>query len=180
MQVFFTSDLHIGHKNIFKYRDIFNSAEEHHEYMISKIESMTKRQMVVILGDFLFDCDEYNEYLKRILNAKCKIKLLLGNHDSKKLYNSGLDIQLPFYSYKNMWVSHAPVHPDELRNRVGNIHGHLHKEFIMKDAINLKYGLFPENTRIKDDRYFNVNIDVNNYEFVPLDTIKQHFNLKGN
>jgi len=175
-QVLFTSDLHIGHKNIHKYRNEFKTAEEHHEFMVSKIESLTKRQILIVIGDFLFDCDKYDYYLERILKARCHVKVIMGNHDSKKLYTSGLDIQLPIYSYKNMWLSHAPIHPDELRNRLGNIHGHLHKEHIMKDGIQTLYnGLMHETVRVKDDRYFNVNIDVNDYDFVSLDTIKEYF-----
>lgn len=62
-------------------------------------------------------------------------------------------IQLPLFSYKNTWISHCPIHPQELRNRDGNIHGHLH------------------NSIVPDLRYFNVNLDVNGYDFVPLTKI---------
>ena len=159
MASYFSSDLHIGHKTIHKYRDIFASAEEHHEYMISKIEKLGKRDVFTIIGDFIFDSPDYDKYMKRINNCKCRIKLVMGNHDSLKLYKEPkIEVQLPLFSYKNKWVSHCPIHPNEMRNRLGNIHGHLHKEVLNSDA------------------YFNVNIDVHNYEFVELDTIKAYFN----
>lgn len=173
----FTSDLHIGHKNIIKYRPEFKTPEEHDNFMIDKILSLSKRTVLTVIGDFLFDSEYYDEYIKILSEKKCRIKLIMGNHDSLKLYNSNIfEVQLPIFSYKNIWISHAPIHPDELRGRLGNIHGHLHKEVIMKDIIVSKYGgLAHENTRVTDERYFNVNIDVNNYEFVPVEKIKEYF-----
>jgi len=130
--------------------------------MISKIEELGKRDVLIVLGDFLFDCDKYDEYIERISKVKCRVKLVMGNHDSKKLYKEDcIEMQLPLYSYKNMWVGHCPIHPQEMRGRLGMIHGHLHLE------------------RLDDPRYFNVNIDVNDYEFVKLDTIREHFKFKA-
>lgn len=136
--------------------------------MINKILELTQRDLLIIIGDFLFDCDKFDEYTERLLEARCRIKLIMGNHDSKKLYNiPKFEIQLPLYSYKNMWISHAPIHPQELRNRLGNIHGHLHLEHVQR--------YIPQGHTFKiekDNRYFNVNIDTNDYKFVPVETIK--------
>ena len=82
----------------------------------------------------------------------------MGNHDSKKLYKEDcIEMQLPFYSYKSMWLSHCPIHPKEMRGRRANLHGHMHLE------------------RLDDTNYFNVNLDVNGYKFVSLEYIKKHF-----
>ena len=55
---------------------------------------------------------------------KCRIKLVMGNHDDHRLYKESIfEMQLPFFSYKSYWISHCPIHPQELRNRKGNIHG---------------------------------------------------------
>lgn len=161
MSVFFTSDLHLGHRNIHEYRkDKFNSQVEHDEYILNLIDSLNKRDTLMVLGDFIFDSERYDYYVERLSKAKCRIKVVMGNHDSLKMYKeSCLEVQLPLYSYKKMWVSHAPIHPKELRSRLGNVHGHIHNT---GDSLN-------------DTRYFNVNIDVNNYEFVVLDTIKEYF-----
>jgi calcineurin-like phosphoesterase family protein len=169
MSVYFTSDLHLGHKAIHIYRaDKFSSQEEHDEYILSLIDSLDKRDVLIVLGDFIFDSPNYDYYIKRIKKAKCRIKVIMGNHDSLKLYKEDcLEMQLPLFSYKNMWLSHAPIHNTELRNRLGNIHGHLHKD--STDGI----------YRVPDNRYFNVNIDVNNYQLVSLDEIKEYYkNLK--
>ena len=159
---YFTSDLHIGHKAICKYRPEFESTREHDLYWIEKIESLGKRDILFILGDFIFESEHYEEYIERLKNVKCRIKLILGNHDNPKLYrdtiDSKIEIQLPFYSYKNFWLSHCPIHPQEMRRRYGNIHGHLHRSVLEGD-----------NT----DLYFDVSPEKHNYEFVPFETIKE-------
>lgn len=158
--VLFTSDLHLGHRNIFKYRNIFTSMKQHDDYMIDRILELGKRDVLFILGDFMFDGPHFDDYVERLSKKKCRIKLIMGNHDSLLLYknlNLHLEVQLPFFSYKNHWLSHSPIHPYEMRNRIGNIHGHMHLE------------------RLEDSKYFNVNIDVNNYTFVDFDYIKEEF-----
>jgi calcineurin-like phosphoesterase family protein len=157
--VLFTSDLHIGHKNICKYRPVFSTAEEHDEYMFRKIEELDKRVLLIVLGDFVFDSPKYSEHIQRLRNVACRIRFVMGNHDSLKLLKEDfLEHREALASYKHMWLSHCPIHPSELRDKKGNIHGHLHSQII------------------DDPRYFNVNIENHNYEFVPLDTIKEAFN----
>ena len=157
MQVMFTSDLHLGHRSICKYRSKFTTAEEHDEYILDLMSKLNKRTILFILGDFLFDGPHFEVYLHRIAKFPCTIKLVMGNHDSMQLYTQtiapNISIQLPLFTYKNTWISHCPIHPQELRNRDGNIHGHLH------------------NSIVPDLRYFNVNLDVNGYDFVPLNKI---------
>lgn len=157
--VYFTSDTHLGHKVITKYRPQFETRKEHDEAIFDLVSKLTKRDDLMILGDFIFDCPEFDDYLKLFSKMSCKIKLVMGNHDSLKLYKQdiakNIEIQLPLFSYKNMWVSHCPIHEGELRNRDLNIHGHLH------------------GAEINSDRYFNVNLDNNNFKLVSLDEIKE-------
>lgn len=159
--VYFSSDFHLGHNSILKYRTKFSSIEEHDNHIFEKVNKLNKRDDLYILGDFIFDSPKIEDYLKIFSKMPVKIKLVMGNHDSVSLYNqniaSNILIQLPLFSYKNYWVSHCPIHPDELRNRYGNIHGHLH---------------FAE---LNDNRYFDVGLDKNNYDVVSLDTIKEYF-----
>ena len=172
--VYFTSDLHIGHNNIHKYRDEkFSTAEEHHQYMIDKILSLPKRAVLKILGDFLFESKDLDKHIESLNKAQCRIQLIMGNHDTLKLYKGilpNVEILNPLTSYKNMWLSHCPIHPDEMRGRIGCVHGHLHKEHIL---YNMGGEYDPD--FVKDSQYCNVNIDVNNYNFVTLDEIKEYF-----
>ena len=156
MRILMTSDLHLSHRAICKYRDVFATSAEHDEYVLSEIEKLTKRDILFILGDFLFDSANYDAYMDRLNKTKCRIKLVMGNHDSIKLYKEPrFEMQLPLFTFKNMWVSHCPIHPGELRGRILNIHGHLHKEVI------------------PDKRYFNVNLDANDYKFVEIEAIRE-------
>ncbi len=179
MSTYFTSDLHLGHRNIHKYRDRFETAKDNDEYILNLMSKLTKRDVLYVLGDFLFDGDHFDEYVDRIAAMPCRIKLVFGNHDSLKMlrhYPRNVEFQLPLFVYKSFWLSHCPIHPDEMRDRLGNVHGHLHEEVVTKpvykwDSIEMCY----EPTNRTDTRYFNVNIDVNDYTFVPLEDIKQYF-----
>lgn len=132
--------------------------EDHDEYMFSLLETRDKRNLVFILGDFLFDGDHYNTYIERLSKLSCRLRLIMGNHDSLKLLQESIfEHRSPLTNYKNMWLSHCPIHPQEMRNRIGNVHGHLHGD------------------SIPDSGYFNVNIENNDYQLVPLDTIKDYF-----
>lgn len=165
MQTYFSSDFHLGHKAITKYRSQFSSMEEHDEHILAMLESYPKRTLMYILGDFLFDGPNLEYYLARLSQLPYKIKLVMGNHDSKLLYTkcpSNIEIQLPFFSYKNMWVSHCPIHPQELRGRILSVHGHLHGDVVH----NWKGDI--------DERYFNVNLDNNNFKPVPIETINSY------
>lgn len=165
MQSLLTSDLHLGHKAIIKYRPQFKTMKDHDDFLIDQILKLDKRTVLTILGDFLFDGEHYDEYIQRLSKKKCRIKLVMGNHDSLKLMKEPIfEIQLPLYSYKNIWVSHCPIHPDELRGRLGNIHGHLHNEVVVDRLLS------------PDNRYFNVNVDVNSFKFVEFEKIKEMFN----
>lgn len=162
MAVKFTSDLHLLHRTILKYRTQFATVLEHDQFMLDKIAQLTKRDTLFVIGDFIFEDPNFAFYINQIRKMPCHIKLLLGNHDSLRCHNSlsdNIELMLPIVNYKALWLSHCPIHPSQFRERKGNIHGHLHEE------------------RIDDPRYLNVNIDVNNYEFVPLEQIQEHFKL---
>ena len=157
MKVLFTSDLHLGHKSIHKYRTYFSNADHHDTYVLLQLSKLDKRTILYVLGDFLFDGPHLEEYLSIISKMPCTIKVIPGNHDSKSLYTQtiakNIITELPLFTYKGVWLSHCPIHPQEMRNRIGNIHGHLHNE------------------SIPDKKYFNVNLDVNDFKFVPLENI---------
>lgn len=165
--VYFSSDFHLGHKAILKYRPQFSTIEDHDNAIFSQLEKLTKRDQLFILGDFLFDCPNFENYLVRLSKLQAKFKLIMGNHDSLKLYSQtiaqNLTLHLPLVNYKNFWLSHCPIHEQELRGRLGNIHGHLHGSHVedQSGAINCNY--------------FNVNLDNNNFKLVELDTIKNYF-----
>ena len=145
--IYFISDLHLGHKSIVTHRTGFSSIEEHDQLFFDQFAKLNKRDIVFILGDFIFDSDKYQYYIDVFNKFSCRIKLLMGNHDSLRLYKeTRFEMQLPLFSYKNIWLSHAPIHSSELRNRLGNIHGHTHYHCVDDSRY---MNVCPENTRNK-------------------------------
>lgn len=155
------SDLHLGHNNICKYRTGFNSAEEHHEILFENLtKELRKRDTIWFLGDVAFD----KVWLERIRGIYCLRKILIaGNHDLERgivmrdLVDTYSDVK-SLVSYKNFWFSHCPIHPQEIRGRLGNIHGHLH------------------NFTVEDPRYVNVCVEHTDFKPIDFELIKEKFN----
>lgn len=150
------SDLHLGHRNIFKYRTAFSSAEEHHEIIYDNLASnIDKKDTLILAGDVAFTA----EWLAKIGEINCKKKvLILGNHDSERLHISQLvgvyDEIHSMLSHKGAWITHAPIHDSELRGKL-NIHGHTHSAIV------------------PDNRYINVCVEHTNWKPVELSTLVQ-------
>lgn len=70
--VYFLSDLHLGHKNICKFRTGFNSVEEHNALIKENYHKrVTKRDTVYFLGDVAFDEDHL--LMQEALSLKLQI-----------------------------------------------------------------------------------------------------------
>ena len=157
-----TSDLHLGHSSIHKFRP-FETAEEHHEIVFDNLaSSIGKRDSLILLGDIAFD--EY--WLKRLDEIKCAKKtLILGNHDTErlpmKLVCNHYDAVHSLYGKRNNWFSHVPIHPNEFRGRNINVHGHLHNRFV---TIDMCCGEDVRGKGISDERYFNACIEHTDYK----------------
>lgn len=145
----FIADLHLGHKNIYKYRPIFESTKHNDLFFIEVLQKYsTKRDIMYFCGDILFN----KEYFNVIRELPGKKFLVLGNHDTE--FNSTRELTTVFdevYSmlkYHEFWLTHAPLHADELRMK-RNIHGHVHT------------------ASIDDVNYLNVSVDSSFMKFVP-------------
>ena len=151
--IFFIGDLHFGHRNIYKFRPELDleTEEEHREFIISKWNSIIrKRDTVWVLGDACF-AQEFTPDLDRLNGLK---NLVAGNHDFNPVeLRHHFNRVEGLTKYKGFWLSHAPIHPEELRNKV-NIHGHVHS------------------ATLNDPRYINVSCENINYEPVSLETLR--------
>jgi calcineurin-like phosphoesterase family protein len=106
-----------------------------------------------VLGDMCIKNEEYNmEYLIDRLNGK--INVISGNHCYLPYYNhSKIEMQNGLVSKYGFWLSHCPIHPNEMRKKTHNIHGHIHIEVI------------------DDPRYICVSCEQVNYTPVLLDEL---------
>lgn len=88
MEIFFSSDWHLGHKNIIGYCNRpFADVREMDNAIIDRLnERVGERDLLYFLGDMAFVSSECTLflYLKRI---RCKnIAVILGNHDDKHMF----------------------------------------------------------------------------------------------
>lgn len=127
------SDLHLGHQNILKYSGNLRggtNSDEHDEWLIDQINSVVKKgDLLYILGDVALTEDA----LKKVSRIKGMKQLVRGNHDiyATQRYLEYFQQVHGLISFKGtFWLSHAPVHPQELRGRY-NIHGHVHQNSIL-------------------------------------------------
>lgn len=162
--VYFCGDLHWGHRNITKYRKEFSSEAQHRAFTKQKIlNKVTKRDKLFLLGDIAFSVDA----LQDLEDIPCTKILVLGNHDVmesgrpsiRQLCDVFDDIG-SLIKYKDLWLSHCPIHPDELRGK-GNVHGHTHYH------------------KMDDPRYLCMSLEHTHWEPQDLCWIKRRFAEQG-
>ena len=130
MNTLFMSDPHLGHENICNFRTQFNSSKEHDECLRDNYHSIVRpKDTVWFNGDVAFT-PEALEDLKSWNGVK---HLVLGNHDNAEFKSRGVSLKMlqevfgenihGFLRKYSWWLSHCPIHPDELRGRM-NVHGH--------------------------------------------------------
>ena len=144
-KVLVISDMHFGHRGIIKFRKNFflknniASIEEHDQLICENILScLNKRDILWILGDCFFSEDTYR-YARAMAKACMQLNLVIGNHDTdkpermealKKGICEGVFWKVgTLFKAGPFWLSHAPIHPEELRGRK-NVHGHVHYQTI--------------------------------------------------
>lgn len=141
-QTFFISDLHLGHAKVLEFSpNRFGSCiEEHDEWIVdSWNKTVGKKDTIWVLGDLAMSKDSLH-HLERLKGFK---KLVLGNHDVASISN-----YIKYFSqirsmvnFKDAWLTHCPIHPNEFRKKRINVHGHVH------------------NNSVDDPRYVNVCVE---------------------
>lgn len=136
--IWFTSDLHLGHKNIIKYCNRpFGTVEQMDSILIKTINEFVKeKDTLYILGDFCMygSYNKRNNYREQI---NCKdVNLIIGNHDTRLLakgkkspFQSEQDYKELKYNKTLFCLSHYPFSSWHNMDR-GSVmlHGHIHSE----------------------------------------------------
>ena len=144
--IFFISDLHIGHKNVIKFDNRpFKDVEEMHVEMIKRWNSvLTDDDVVYFLGDLSFSRDELTKWF--IYSLKGKIHFIMGNHDKYKsiskfdrwenIHEYGTEINVEdkdsvssrgSNGYQRIIMSHYPILSwNKAHYGSWMIHGHCH------------------------------------------------------
>jgi calcineurin-like phosphoesterase family protein len=151
MSVFFIGDPHLGHRNIAKFRPFVTDCQDNTDKIVRDWKArVNKRGIVYIMGDAAFT-DEALDVISWLPGKKILIK---GNHDDMVTTLAQTNVFAEIYGmlkYKGMWLTHSPMHPDELRGKP-NVHGHVHSKSIMRRNW---YG-----RKVLDRRYLNTCVDV--------------------
>lgn len=163
-QVYLTSDLHLG-SGAMATRRGFNSVQHHDDTIIGNIlGTLPKRCKLYVLGDVGHEERSIARLTEGIKakHAQNPVVLVPGNHDKKsaRRYLLYFDEFIGPRKYREWWISHFPIHPQELFRVKGNIHGHIH---------------VTSTTGLLEFPYFNVNMDLNNYLPVDFDWIQTWF-----
>lgn len=150
-KTFVISDLHFGHKRIYKFekegqkvRDFAKDQEEGDLFMVDQWNSVVGHQdKVYIVGDLSFD-KKTMPLLKKMRGYKYLVK---GNHDNWSLgtytpyFNDILGAKVLKANGIKVVLTHIPIHESCLDRWTFNIHGHTHHR------------------NIDDPRYINVSVE---------------------
>ena len=182
--VFFTSDLHFGHRHVLEAcRPQFETTDEMDRYLLENWNStITDRDEVYILGDLCYKSKHQVEYY---LSQMAGIKhLIIGNHDYKWMKELE-DKERYFVSIENMSVisigknlltlCHYPLLEwnrsryalDYETSTSWLIHGHIHNSTTL-DA----YRYIKEHLPCA----LNAGVDVNNYVPVTFEQLVENNN----
>lgn len=163
--IFVTSDHHFGHANILNFvtnttgerMRPWTDVDEMNEALIDAWNRVVRPQdKVYHLGDVAM----HRKFIPLIGRCNGHKRLVRGNHDifPTKYY-------LPFFEeiyatrvFDDMILSHIPLHPESVKSRWTNIHGHCHS-----NIPELHFG----------PKYLNVCVEVTNWAPLAIEEVRQ-------
>jgi calcineurin-like phosphoesterase family protein len=147
-KIYFTADLHLGHKNIIVYSGRpYETAEEMDRALIKNWNSVVgPKDVVFIIGDFTYHSStSWNSYEKLLLGHKVFLK---GNHDKKQY------AQIEYLGLNLNDKRYLLIHDSE--DSFGKpdmvLCGHVHEKWLYKEY--------------KD--YYAVNVGVDQWKYRPI------------
>lgn len=171
-EIWFSSDLHLGHANIIKFCNRpFKDPAEMNAFLLETHNSYVKPQdHWYNLGDVTMQRgDKPGEFLKLIAQFNGHKRLIMGNHDH---YPAGVYLQffekvMAMQMFDNIRFTHIPIHPTSMGGAIANVHGHIHDQ----DSPEPLDYLDSKGLRVIKP-YVNVSIERTAYRPVTLGEIK--------
>jgi calcineurin-like phosphoesterase family protein len=171
--VYFTSDQHLGHKNIIRLCNRpFKDIEEMNKALIDNWNSVvTPNDTVYVLGDFIYKASYHLSHYTSQLNGHKH--LIVGNHDRlpridyEQNFETVQDyLELEIMPREYIIMFHYPMLSWNKRARgAWHLYGHVHTAGQMKQVENMKS--------------WNVGVDVNNFRPVSYEELKPIMLTKG-
>lgn len=164
MEIYFTSDLHLGHQSVLEFQNRpFSSVEEMNQTLIDNFNSVVHaNDRVYLLGDVSYRIPESqaNELIRQLKGKKILIR---GNHDGTydpSLFEAMYDYhELKYEKFKYI-LTHYPLMEwnGSRRNHSLHLHGHIHST-----------GTYNAENRANGILRYDVGVDSHNYYPVSLE-----------
>ena len=182
VNIWFTSDLHFGHKNIIKFCNRpWETVEEMDEALITNWNSIVgEKDIVFDLGDFAFATNGRWKELVQRLNGKHD--LILGNHDgirwpgdkTMQLFERVEQQMIIYIDNRCIYLNHYPYlcYGGSWKNpehAVWQLHGHVH-------TCPNSSGADDKRMIYKFPYQYDVGVDNNNYTPVSFKQVKDIIN----
>lgn len=170
--IYFTSDLHLGHKGIISMQNRpFENVAEMNRTIINNYNScVNKDDTVYILGDIChhMTVEAVNEIIASLKGKKYLIK---GNHDKKydeRLFEEICNFKEIAVNGSNIVLMHYPM-MSWPKSRKGSIqlHGHIHGD----EFYNIR-------NREKGIKRYDVGVDANRFIPVSIKQIQEYFQIE--
>lgn len=170
MQIYFSSDLHLGHRGIIDFQNRpFQSVEEMNRTLIHNFNSVIHANDVLyLLGDVTHRIpeSEANGLIKKLKGRKILIR---GNHDGDydpTLFEGIYDYKEFNHEKMKYVLMHYPLMEwnRSRHNSSIHLHGHIHSD-----------GQYNEENRVNGILRYDVGVDANHYYPVSLQYIQQYF-----
>ena len=175
--IFFTSDLHLGHSKIIEYcKRPFVGVREMNETLIANWnKKINKDNDVYILGDFVFGGKNFVRNIISSLNGRKH--LIKGNHDKSVIKCSDLFVWIKDMYELNIQDIDAPMKLQKIcmlhypmltwnKSHYGSwaLHGHVHNRFdeLNKTCKRLDVGVDTEHANYSPLSYEEIKIIMNN------------------
>lgn len=170
-EIWFCSDLHLGHSNMYKFTNYdgtkcrpWDNYEEAEEYMLQEFNKVLKpTDTLYILGDVASKTDRASYFFNALV--PCRRILLMGNHDNKigfKFLSKYFNEIRGAYNLENYIMTHIPVSSGSKGRFKRNLHGHTHNNIITID----------NNGKIPDPWYRNVCVERTGFKLINFSEIK--------
>ena len=170
--IYFTSDLHLGHRGIIEMQNRpFKSVEEMNRSLIENYNSVVhKNDTVYILGDIShhMPIERVNELMGKMNGKKILIK---GNHDKKyllELFEEICDFKTVSLDGVYFALMHYPMLSWPKKNKESiQLHGHIHADMT-----------YNEQNRNENIRRYDVGVDANEFYPVSVKQIVEFFEME--
>ena len=162
--IYFTSDMHLGHENIIQYcnRPFKNIAHMNETLIENWNKIVTPDDLVYHLGDFAYKGQKNAKYWQGMLNGD--IVHIRGNHDKNNGVKTLIDKCMMYFGGKDVYVSHYP--PEIIPACDFCLCGHVHDKW--KEQY-LEYGdkIIP---------VINMSTDVWGFTPIKLENVLKYYN----